>query len=339
MNPTNQILTRYLQGKCTPEEIYYIENLLRKNPQLVEEIFLKEEWDLMDNKLPYENENKLQQILSKKINRQKKIKSIVKYSYTIAAVLIGILSINSLYNYLLPESINTKNIRVATVYRKENLSISNLYYINSGNKNMLIKADDGTIITLYPKSEVRYAESFAHAVERKIELKGKAKFEVVKDKTKPFKVYSNGIVTTALGTIFVVDELASSETYINLMEGSIEVKMQKDNIKPIKRIIKPNESLTINHQLGTITEEVKLNNNLANREGYYLHSNSKIIIKNMSLIDVIENLEQNFKLQFIYDAGSLKDKYYSGTFNTSTNIHNQIIKEINYLHKTTIIKK
>src|SRR5690606_33768852 len=92
---------------------------------------------------------------------------------------------------------------------------------------MQITAADGSVIALYPKSEIKFSEHFDPLVTRDFFLKGKAKFSVAKNKDKPFNVHSAGVITTALGTVFIVEESTSSITHVKLLEGSVEVKPTK----------------------------------------------------------------------------------------------------------------
>ena len=63
---------------------------------------------------------------------------------------------------------------------------------NVSGKSRLIWLQDGSEVLLSDKSELRYTEPFAKD-KRDISLKGKARFIVAKDKSKPFTVFSGDI--------------------------------------------------------------------------------------------------------------------------------------------------
>lgn len=336
MKITTELIENYFQGKCSTQEAEFIESFLKNNPDYFSKIFPSEEWKSIELNESYTTEDSIFKELSNKLYAKHKLKRIIEFG-TKAAAIIVIIGVS--YYFSQPNPTDTTHFESAINTTTDNIAVPNLYYINSDNRNIVINVSDGSYITLFPKSEVRFAESFSHSKERKIELKGKAKFEVAKDRTKPFKVYTNGILTTALGTVFIVDELADAETKINLLHGSIEIMTLNNVTKPIKRIIKPDESLQINHQNAMITEEVRINNNTKNRAGFYHHTIDKIVIKNSSLAAIIHNLEQNFNIKLNFDSLAIKDKYYSGTFKNKDNSYKEIIKEINYLHKILITEK
>lgn len=338
MKTKKALIKKYLEGKCNAEEMVLIEEFLKKNPNAIDLLFPDHEWENTDYSKPIRNENIIYNSIIEKINKQqRRTKRIIRIGFQTAACLLLFMTVSYVYQYFKVPTFVAQDVLVTNQLQADS-SISNLYYINSGNKPLQIAVSDGSQITLYPKSEVRFAENFNQSSERIIELKGKAKFEVAKDKAKPFRVVSNGLVTSALGTIFIVDELAGDETKVNLLEGLIEIEMVNRFKKSIKKIIKPNESLYINHQSAIILEEVKVNKILINRECYYLQNNQKIIIKNLAVEDILQNIEQNFGVELSYDKSLLSNKYFSGTFKYSNKVYNQIIDEINYLHKTNIIK-
>lgn len=338
METAKALIRKYLQGKCNTEECVLVEKYIEKNPAIIDQLFSKKEWDSTDVSNPIENEDIIYDGITQNICRQQRIKKIIKTTCQLAAGILLFMTLGYTYKYFLNMGTVDNSVVSNNQVKSESLT-ANMYYINSDNKPMQILASDGSQITLYPKSEVRFVENFESTKERIVELKGKAKFDVAKDKTKPFRVISKGLVTSALGTVFIVDELAFNETGINLLEGSIEIKTNNTINKPIKRIIKPNESLNIDHQSAKILKEVKVDSSRQNRSCYYVQNNQKISIKNLAVEDVIHNIEQNFGVELNYDRTLLSNKYFSGTFKYSNTAYIQIIEEINYLHKTNIIKK
>ena len=82
---------------------------------------------------------------------------------------------------------------------------------------------DGSIVYLNAASTISYPSTFGD--ERIVHLDGEAYFEVKKDVKRPFKVYSGGIVTTALGTSFNI--LAFGEdanVIVSLVHGKVKVE-------------------------------------------------------------------------------------------------------------------
>lgn len=88
---------------------------------------------------------------------------------------------------------------------------------------------DGSMVWLNCKSSLRYLQNFSTA-ERKVELVGEAFFEVTKDPSRPFIVYSGDLSTTALGTSFNVDAYPDKDVIeVALITGKIRIKNSESN--------------------------------------------------------------------------------------------------------------
>lgn len=215
---------------------------------------------------------------------------------------------------------------------------SNLYYINSSNEIMNVESGDGSIISLYPRSEIRFAESFEFTSSRDFYLVGKAQFDVAKDTTKAFRVYSKGLEVTALGTVFVVDEIFQSYvTKVRLIEGQIEVTSKRTATKnEYSTILSPTEEIMLDYRKSTIVSKVNADLVLQDRGGFFKEDKGKIIFENMDVKDVLLILQKNYNVFLEYNESQMVQKYYTGTFNHHEEVYKNIINEINYLHNVHI---
>jgi len=64
-----------------------------------------------------------------------------------------------------------------------------------------VTMQDGSTVTLYPKSEIFYRQPFGEK-DRYLTLTGKAVFDVAENKMIPFRVVAKSVMTTAVGTSF-----------------------------------------------------------------------------------------------------------------------------------------
>lgn len=81
---------------------------------------------------------------------------------------------------------------------------------------------DGSVIHVNTETDIRitYLEN-----ERRVQiLHGEAMFEVAHDTTRPFRVYSGGAITQAVGTIFNVQHIGGT-TRVSVLEGSVFVQI------------------------------------------------------------------------------------------------------------------
>jgi transmembrane sensor len=336
MKLTKEILERYLKGNCSDEEITFIHENIDKIKDQADVLFSEEEWIDADNLSEYPNAEEIRKRIVDHIedpirkHRIQKRRKMVTWSVAASVILL----ISSVFYFFGTDTKHPIEPEIVLHEKPTTDPSTNLYYINSGKDVMHITAADGSSISLYPQSEIKFPEHFHKKISRDFFLKGKAKFHVAKDKNKPFHVHSTGMTTTALGTVFIVDELASSITQVKLLKGSVEVKpTTSKKQQPIVHILMPNEEIEVDHKRSKVLHTVKLASSPTERGGYFRETAEKIIFKNLALEEVFLILEQNYAINIRYHENQVKQKFYTGAFKQSKNIYEEILDEIKYLHE------
>lgn len=82
---------------------------------------------------------------------------------------------------------------------------------------------DGTRVMLNANSQLEYPEVFPLKGTREVRLKGEARFEVTKDRQRPFVVVAGKMRTQVLGTVFNVNAYTPDHTSVTLFEGRVRV--------------------------------------------------------------------------------------------------------------------
>jgi len=96
-------------------------------------------------------------------------------------------------------------------------------YATAAAQRMVIRLQDGTQVTIAPKSRVRYTADFGRA-HRDLYLDGEAYFQVAPDSQHPLRVHTAGSVTEDLGTAFVVTAYADQvATEVVVTEGRVSL--------------------------------------------------------------------------------------------------------------------
>ncbi|MEQ6119129.1 FecR domain-containing protein [Reichenbachiella sp. MALMAid0571] len=144
--------------------------------------------------------------LGKELNKGNKTRLIIRY----AAAAVILIATGLFYYY--PTANQTEVVADIQQVIKEN---------PKGVKSE-IQLPDGTHVWLNSASSISYQMDFSDSV-RLITLKGEAYFEVVKDPNRPFRVKSEGITTTALGTAFNVNAFKDDDIQVSLHEGKVRV--------------------------------------------------------------------------------------------------------------------
>ncbi len=335
---TRDQFEKYLQGKCNEQETDAIERFLQEKDMNLDEFLSASDWNLAHD-THYTQEDQLKSNIRSRIEfqRHRSKRYVAMISTAVAAVLLIIMGVvNRLYQDKAP------TLPLVQEHAKINVPtaplVGNLFYINSTNQDMEIYCSDSSKILLAKGSEVRFADDFSGLKERKIELKGKATFRVTKDKNRPFRVFSDKLITTALGTTFLVEEIYGRTTRVQLIEGKIDVKERdRKSEKPIQKLFEQTGEIVLDHLQQKIISEVKTVNNQYDRKGFYKEEHAKIIIKNIPIKDLLNILEHNFNIKLKSDSYLAPNFYFSGTFKETPDAYADIIEEINYLHKTDIV--
>src|SRR6266545_7362734 len=94
-------------------------------------------------------------------------------------------------------------------------------YATAAAQRMVIRLQDGTQVTIAPKSRVRYTADFGRA-HRDLYLDGEAYFQVAPDSQRPLRVHTSASITEDLGTAFVVNAYADQRmTEVVVTEGRV----------------------------------------------------------------------------------------------------------------------
>lgn len=122
--------------------------------------------------------------------------------------------------------------------------------VNTSSKPVTLTLPDGSTVRLEPNSRVAYADEFDRAATRDIYLLGEAKFTVVKNPSRPFRVFANEIITKVLGTSFTVRSFQKDSVIsVVVNTGKVSVYLQdaaKETEAPDRLdgiIVTPNQEL------------------------------------------------------------------------------------------------
>jgi transmembrane sensor len=159
---------------------------------------------------------------------------------------------------------------------------------------------DGSTVTLNAQSELKYQNHFGTS-NRDIFLKGEAYFEVASDSL-PFRVITDGLVTTALGTAFNIDHYHEGAPLIQLASGSVCVENQLE-----KLLLQPGEEAQLNEQNG-------LEKRKFNLEKAFLWKSGILNFDKVPLREVFIQLERWYGLEFQINGKLDQDAVVSGWF-------------------------
>lgn len=162
-------------------------------------------------------------------------------------------------------------------------SVAEVVKENPKGQKAKITLPDGTSVWLNSESRIEYSSVFGE--KRTVRLNGEAFFEVKENPDKPFEVYANGTITTAVGTSFNINAFGEKDVEVGLVTGKISVETASGN-KMNKVYAVPGETVVYDAKSSDLL--VKLHDNL----DFIKWTDRIIVFKRASFGQIKEQLER-----------------------------------------------
>jgi hypothetical protein len=185
---------------------------------------------------------------------------------------------------------------------------------------------DGSLVLLEPGSVLRYKKAF-EPNKRWLRLDGEAKFIVAKNKKRPFTVVADNVSTTAVGTIFTVNNHnKGNRVTVKLQEGKVLVK---DIDHPVDTLfLMPGEYCAFDgkalHKTDSMYYVMKPSATevVHDKKYYFIDSTctldaSHVVFRKTSLPAVFKALDKLYTIRIVYKDmpdSVLTKSLYSGSF-------------------------
>ena len=178
---------------------------------------------------------------------------------------------------------------------------------NASRKAQQISLQDGSSVTLYPGSWLRYPNRFA-ASQREVYLSGRAFFQITKNPKKPFWVHTDQLSTQVLGTSFWVT-VDGKIARVEVRSGRVSVYTHMD-IRQSHQLTR-HESvgvvLTANQQVVFIDKENRLLKSVVQQPVALLPIDAReYMFDEAPLENVFKQLEKSYGLPVLYDQATIK---------------------------------
>lgn len=306
-----ELVKRYLENKCTPEEVKEINSWLTDpaNAILVESQ-MRAYWDEVPQYAPTPDLSPILANILKQVDTKKALPVSVKQKpsrlylklaavFLVLMVCLAVVLISRKRSF---DSVQTQS----WLQKHEDV-------IPAGVPREILLSD-GTKVWLNAKSTLKYAKTF-EGQKREVFLDGEAYFDVAEDKTRPFIVYTNDIHVTVLGTAFTVKSYkddATSEAV--LVRGKVLV--EKQNLLTLEvQQLKPNERAVFNRASKKISvSNVTASNFTTWREG-------TLRFEGEPISNVLRTLQRWYGVEIIFQDGP------PTTCVLTARIHNETLEE------------
>jgi transmembrane sensor len=152
---------------------------------------------------------------------------------------------------------------------------------------------DGSLVHLNSESRIKYSSSFNDST-RELHLSGEAYFEIVPNEDKPFTIRTKDVITTVLGTTFVISAYDDHPAVkIALETGSLKTELTAEK-DPATIILTPGEYIKYNGN--------SLEKGLYDKDDVFGWKDGLLIFRNDSFDSAMDKLKRWYGVQFIRDG-------------------------------------
>jgi ferric-dicitrate binding protein FerR (iron transport regulator) len=336
MQPDQQLINRFYQGKCTPQEAQQVMNWLLQNETMPS---LENDWLQAERvgKYPRPYEKRMLVFILQHIKRPAAMRRLYRAGWAVAAsiILVAGLSIVLLHQ--------TKKTGVTA--QQNTVSNKQLVVLYApANKPSTIKMVDGSIIVLEPGAVLRYNVAGYNAKNRIVSLQGQAVFFVAPNTNKPFSVLANGFSTTALGTSFLVKAKPAGDIQVKLYTGKVVIR-QLGVAHANEVYLAPGEEMVLgnsNHQPmvnrwlpeKTVHEEQSENKLATTKEVQF--TGDTLVFNNAPLATVLNVLKHRYRVHIHYNQHRVDNAYFTGSVLPGDAIE-LILKTVTRINGLTLI--
>lgn len=316
MRISDQLIERFLTGNATEEEERLVAAYLKDHPEKLDQYLTEKNWDAFQPKdeqgVPSE---KMRQFLEARIRKPEtgKPNARVLPMQRIALVAASVVLLAVTYTWW--RQANTPE-PAPTIARVKPRQIDTALAITAPGAHTL---PDGSEVKLAAKSKITYTENG-----RDIALTGDAVFTVKKDQTHPFTVHAAGVSTTALGTVFEVDDRKGLK--VHLFSGKVVVR--KDGAKDM--YLKPGQTIILKGKSLQILErkpaEAPLDVKTFNFD-------------NQSLATIFDILKKTYNVPIRYDRATMKNFQFTGAFDRNNETLESILNTLCSLNDLKAVQR
>lgn len=288
-----KLLIKFLEKKCTQEELNEIYIWMNESPENTKYLFEMEEAWNTGNEYKYAQKEELDEGINRLISGiREKTTLYVKFRNIISSLPVRIAAVVAIISLL--------SLNLYMMIHKSDAGAMNIVEVPRGQRVSLVLSD-GTKVWLNSDSKLSYPAKFSSG-KREVTLSGEGCFDVTKNKDLPFIVHSQDLDIKVLGTKFNVKSYNSDHTSVTLENGAIEVAFA-DQFKPL--MMKPNERLIYSK-----AEGVRLNKNIdASLSSKWV--SGELVFQCVTLKELTLELQRHFDVKIIIMNSDLEDKLYT----------------------------
>ena len=301
----DRLLQKYLAGTCTPEEekqiLDWSENMLLSSQVSIsaseKELIRKRVW------------NRLYKI-GKPVSKLNTFRLWIGIAASVLLVFAcgSALLWPSIFSLSNTEQIATVFNGLQTVLPKGNIEVK-----NTSDKPYKVLLEDGTVVILKPQSSLSHPEHFGDK-SRIVYLSGEAFFNVTKNPSKPFFVYTGELVTRVLGTSFNVKSFNSARSIeVSVVTGRVSVYENSKKTPQTRNgiILNPNQKIRFDRDIKVMVPELVEEPVIVKPP----EKKSLFIFEETPLPQVTSMIQEVYGIEIVLETPSLETCVFTGDIN------------------------
>ncbi len=335
-----ELIDKYFRHECSEAEEALVLEYFRNNPEEWRKYMTEEDWDNFEvsRELDTDLSGRLfKTVSSGSFKKGRRAKMAWLAAAVSAGLVVGLLWIYPSGKKAFMAQNGAPAGGVERMVERKNMS----------DTLMQITLEDGSVVTLFPNSSIRYYEPIVSEKGRTIYLSGQALFDAATDKARPFAVYSDKLLTTVLGTSFTVQAFEESNVIkVKVNDGKVQVAAaDTTQVKWTEKVILlPGDELTYNKStmLASVTHHVPAEHlvkaGIANSKAGTVQRPDWYTFDTSPLSEVFDQLSSYYQVDIYYYPSDIHTKYFSGKMRKTDSLES-ILDDIALLNNLTIEKE
>ncbi|MEL7121155.1 MAG: FecR domain-containing protein [Bacteroidota bacterium] len=315
MKIDSDILYKYRNGLCTPEELEVLMKYFKENNLEDFDSILLDDWNDFNEETSAEFVEEKEEIFTRleqstDLDTSKSLTFQSPWLRIAAAVAVLIISIG-----------------VFRIFTSQNGGENLLVEKNTTTEPLKLTLDDGSWVWLKPNSWLEFPKKFDEEV-RQVKLYGEARFKIKTNPQRSFYVQTEEVFTKVLGTTFNVKAYPGRQIIeVALLEGKVEVEIEKDSMRDLADSLEPGQVFTYQRESGKFSkDEIEFKTKYDWTEG-------EITLEGAEFSEVTEVLENWYGLSIVVPEGESIDEHLVIRLDTRSMEIDQIIDGINLVAK------
>jgi transmembrane sensor len=307
----HSLLEKYLQNKCSVEELIVIEKLYGMlDRDDLEEIYPNELptleqklWDRINLETCISNED---MAIEEQLTPVKRLPRIIWFA---AAAAISALTLFTgylfLYNHQNPQYLKFQSL--ANMLEKKNNNLTPLE----------VKLEDGSVVILQPSSSLSYPQHFSSKI-REVSLSGEGYFLISKNPHRPFFVYNKNVITRVVGTSFIIKANPfTEETQVIVKTGKVMVSRNEDQHLHLfnhekKVVLTPNQKTTYTKDNDDFKTTLVADPIPINPVDHQKSAKTAYLFEEAPITEVLNQLQTTYGIEIIIENQELYNNTFTG---------------------------